>query len=130
MAYDAATGTVVLFGGLGSPVPPFRDTWTWNGSTWTKQHPATRPAARYLATSAYDAATGTVVLFGGVGGSNQHPLGGTWTWNGSTWTQQAPASHPAARFDAGSAYDAATGTVVLFGGLANNAALGDTWTWG
>ena len=40
-AGDAATGTVVLFGGCNSSACLFDDTWTWNGSTWTKQAPAT-----------------------------------------------------------------------------------------
>jgi hypothetical protein len=42
MAYDAATGTVVLFGGL-APPKVLSDTWTWNGTTWAKQAQATRP---------------------------------------------------------------------------------------
>ena len=37
MAYDAAAGTVVLFGGANFHL---FDTWTWNGTTWTEQHPA------------------------------------------------------------------------------------------
>ena len=41
MAYDAATGTVVLFDGpIGSGNG---GTWTWDGSNWSKQAPATRP---------------------------------------------------------------------------------------
>ncbi len=63
MAYDAATGTVVLFGGGGRR--PVGDTWTWDGTTWTQQHPATSPPVRCGTSMAYDAATGTVVLFGG-----------------------------------------------------------------
>jgi hypothetical protein len=76
MAYDAATGTAVLFGGY-----YFRgvygDTWTWTGTTWTKQAPAASPPAREVASMAYDAATGTAVLFGGYSGSL---LSDTWTW--------------------------------------------------
>jgi hypothetical protein len=78
MAYDGATGNVVLFGGdNGSRA--LRDTWTWDGSTWTKQAPATSPAARVFASMAYDAATGNVVLFGG---NNVGPrsFDDTWTW--------------------------------------------------
>jgi class 3 adenylate cyclase len=63
MAYDAATGTAVLFGGYIDQ--PLSTTLTWNGSTWTRQHPATHPSARQDASMAYDAATRTVVLFGG-----------------------------------------------------------------
>jgi hypothetical protein len=81
MAYDAATSTVVLFGGFnGSGSSPyFSDTWTWNGTTWTKQAPATRPQVRSASVMAYHAATGTVVLFGGLA-SNASKLGDTWTW--------------------------------------------------
>ena len=113
MAYDAATGNVVLFGGTARP-GPLGDTWTWDGSTWTKQAPATSPPARTGASMAYDAATGTVVLFGGDGRTG--PLGDTWTWDGSTWTKQAPATTRPPVLGASMAYDAATGNVVLFGG--------------
>src|SRR5215469_8273366 len=77
MAYDAATGTVVLFGGLHQG-RFLGDTWTWNGTTWTQQHPATSPPVRYFAAMAYDAAAGTVVLFGGFNDGGY--LGDTWTW--------------------------------------------------
>jgi hypothetical protein len=39
---------------------------------------------------AYDGATGTAVLFGGAA-FNPFALNDTWTWNGSTWTQQTSA---------------------------------------
>jgi hypothetical protein len=85
MAYDAATKTVVLFGGHTGPSGGGRflaDTWTWNGSTWTKRAPAASPAARYEAMMAYDAATSTVVLFGGHIGNtvSGRVLADTWTW--------------------------------------------------
>jgi hypothetical protein len=129
MAYDAATGTVVLFGGNlsiyeGSGSVPIGDTWTWNGTTWTKHAPAVHPSARSLAAMAYDAATGTVVLFGGLG-TNGDSLGDTWTWNGTTWTQQHPATSPPAGDEYSMAYDAANGTMVLFGSY--NPV--ETWTW-
>ena len=82
MVYDAANGTVVLFGST-SRRPD--QTWTWDGSTWTRQSPASSPPAQAAASMAYDAATGTVVLFGGVGGPPGPPvwLRGTWTWSAS-----------------------------------------------
>jgi hypothetical protein len=79
MAYDAATSTVVLFGGFNNRGIVFGDTWTWDGTTWTQQAPATSPAHRVYASMAYDAATGQVVLFGGLG-NHGGLLGGTWTW--------------------------------------------------
>jgi hypothetical protein len=132
MAYDAATGNIVLFGGAGSHHHHglFDDTWTWNGSTWTKHATATHPSARNSASMAYDAATGNIVLFGGGGfGSGPDPLGDTWTWDGSTWTKQAPAAHPSAAFAPSMAYDAATGNTVLFGGGNSHGSLSGTWTW-
>jgi hypothetical protein len=119
MAYDAATGTVVLFGGYGRS-GLMSGTWTWDGLTWTKQAPATRPSAS--GSMAYDAATGTIVLFG--------DDGSTWTWDGSTWTRQAPPASPPGRSGASMAYDAAARNVVLFGGRAGSTWVGDTWTWG
>ena len=130
MTYDAATGTVVLFGGDVSS-GQFSDTWPWNGTTWTKRHPADRPPARDLSSMAYDAATGNVVLFGGFGGRRFRVLGDTWTWDGTTWANQHPAAHPPAIAQGAMAYDAATGTAVLFGGHNSSAHnLADTWTWG
>jgi hypothetical protein len=128
MAYDAATGNVVLTGGYtGSST--LRDTWVWNGSTWAKQHPAASPPAEAGAAIAYDAATSTVVLFGGQGRGGG-ALGGTWTWDGTTWIQQHPATHPHATGAPQMAYDAATGNVVLFGGNYGFHIPHDTWTWG
>ena len=75
MAYEAATGNVVLFGGLGKR-SVLDGTWIWDGSTWTKQAPKPSPPP-VDAAMAYDAATGNVVLFGGRGGG---VLGGTWPW--------------------------------------------------
>jgi hypothetical protein len=126
-----ATSTAVLFGGIGARPPhngSFGDTWTWNGTTWTKQAPAAHPSARFDAAMANDAATSTAVLFGGAGRANN--LSDTWTWNGTTWAKQTPATHPAARSDPAMAYDAATGTVILFGGSGSKGPLADAWTWG
>jgi hypothetical protein len=114
------------------------DTWTWDGTTWTKQAPAASPPPRYGAVMAYDAATSTAVLFGGndgVNGGSAGLLGDTWTWDGTTWTQRALAFHPPARDEAAMAYDAATGTAVLVGGSEPGrrfitAKARSTWTWG
>ncbi|MCG2681743.1 MAG: S8 family serine peptidase, partial [Kiritimatiellae bacterium] len=122
MAYDAARGQVVLFGGNTTGI--MNDTWVWNGSNWTQKSPATNPPARSSHAMAYDAARGQVVLFGG--NSSSGVLNDTWVWDGSNWTQKSPASSPPARFIHAMAYDAARGQVVLFGGNGN---LNDTWIW-
>ena len=132
-AYDGATQSTVLFGGAaGSSI--YGDTWTWRGG-WFQMSPATSPSRRNGPGMAFDGAAGNIVLFGG---STTAPLGtgsslgDTWTWDGTTWTQQFPPVSPPARTWTSMAYVPATKTVVLFGG--NNLAGGDgpfsdTWTW-
>jgi hypothetical protein len=133
MAYDAADQQVVLFGGANNICPDAgcTDTWTWDGSDWTKQSPAhSPPFGGYGGTQtamAYDAATDIIVLFDGSGN-------GTWTWDGIDWHQESPAHSPTFSQGATMAYDAATGTIVLFGGddgstNCDGLACGETWTW-
>ena len=84
MAYDAADGQVVLFGGSAG------STWTWDGSGWTRRTPAHSPppsGSYYRYGMAYDSADGEVVLFGGIAGD-------TWTWDGTDWTKRTPAHSP------------------------------------
>jgi hypothetical protein len=130
MAYDAASGTVVLFGGPNDAGGVLGDTWQWNGKakTWTQRFPASSPSARKT-TLAFDGARGSIVLFGGDNGAGDF-YEDTWTWNGGNWTQQFPASAPSARTLHMMAYDPNLGEVVLFGGTAGPpAGLNDTWTW-
>ena len=64
MAFDAATGTILMFGGSGAD-GVLGDTWSWDGSSWSRLHPATSPPARQGSLMAYDAAAHSVVLYGG-----------------------------------------------------------------
>jgi hypothetical protein len=128
MAFDAATGQVVLFGGNGRSSTLLNDTWTWNGTDWTRLLPAHRPGVRAGMGMAYDVARSQIVLFGG--GTFAGDLGDTWTWDGTDWTHQTPARSPSARGSVPLAGDDALGRVVLFGGVGTgNTSLGDTWTW-
>lgn len=65
VAYDAAAHQVVLFGGMGGDGAALNDTWTWDGTGWTQQHPQTSPPARAFAAMAYDPKEHDVVLVGG-----------------------------------------------------------------
>ena len=128
MAYDAARGNVVLFGGS-SNGPSHNDTWVWDGTNWIQKSPANRPAGRSDHAMAYDAARGQVVLFGGLATNFSND---TWVWDGTNWTFKSPANRPAPRISAAMAYDAARGQVVLFGGLVDVGGFtrtNDTWIW-
>jgi hypothetical protein len=110
-------GRILLFGGYEAENSRFLgDTWTWDGSTWTEQHPPTSPRPRCCFQTAYDAARRQVVLFGGYTYPGQGYLGDTWTWDGSTWTEQHPAHRPPTASNYGMAYDEAAQRVVVFMG--------------
>jgi hypothetical protein len=63
MAYDAATQSIVLFGGQNRS-RNLADTWIWDGSAWTQAHPATSPPALNDAQLTYDPVTRDVILVG------------------------------------------------------------------
>jgi len=90
--------TIVVFGGFNGidwSNGVLNDTWTWDGATWTQQHPLKSPSAR---TGAAMATLGDrVILFGGEGDLGW--LGDTWAWDGSNWTQVAT-SGPSPRANA------------------------------
>jgi len=81
MAYDAAQGYVLVFGGVAySTNTATHDTWEFLNGTWTDLSASytTYPATRAFEMLAYDAGDGYSVLFGG-----QNPTGGTYyndTW--------------------------------------------------
>jgi len=140
MAYDSISGVSVLFGGISPAIAGglAADTWLWDGTNWTPRTPATSPPARYEHGMVFDSARGVTVLFGGSPvppGFASSPLGDTWEWNGTNWTQRAPATTPPVRYMHGMAYDSARDVTVLFGGAPVIASmgfpppLGDTWEW-
>ena len=49
---------------------------------------------------------------------------------GTAWSKVTPAASPSKRFNGGTAYDAAHGVVLLFGGTSDGSTLlNETWTW-
>jgi len=137
MAYDAANEEVVLFGGFAPErsSSELSDTWFWNGSRWTQQHPKTVPPARYGQGMAYDATQSKVIMFGGnvdATGRTFNGLSDTWAWDGTNWTQEHPATIPPALQGAVLAYDGTEGNVVMYGvipGQNGVSAISETWVW-
>jgi hypothetical protein len=132
MAYDAERQRVVLFGGdtgQGQTYSGgFDDTWTWDGSDWTRVSLTGSPPMRSEASLAYDGARAVLVLFGGVNGHEAKLLNDTWQWNGLAWKQNQPGSSPPARLGAVLAYDAARRLMLLYGGGGYDPT-SDSWTW-
>jgi hypothetical protein len=127
MAFDAARGETVLFGGVtvpnGKDITLLNDTWTWDGANWQRKLPATLPPARNGSNMVYDRARQNIVLFGG--GLTAALLDDTWFWNGTNWIEQHPLHIPPRRANFGMAYDEFRQQVIVFGGQAS----GDLSTW-
>ncbi|HEV2231760.1 MAG TPA: hypothetical protein VGS18_06205, partial [Thermoplasmata archaeon] len=125
MAYDAALGGVLLFGGGVSFfgfTRAFNDTWLYRAGHWqnlsTSVGPS--PSARFQAAMAWDSLDNDVLLFGGAAASGQ-TYGDTWTFNG-TWhniSSTVAATAPSPR--AGMAIsDSPSGYLLMYGGEAWN----------
>jgi N-acetylneuraminic acid mutarotase len=126
-------GRVVLFGG--SNGNNLRDTWEWDGTSWTRKPDAANTANNPPQRASHAMATGLngrVVMFAGQGDSLSGPLADTWEWDGSLWTNKTPATidatnNPRARSVHAMAMGL-NGRAVLFGG-AGGGTLDDTWEW-
>jgi cysteine-rich repeat protein len=131
MAYDAARGRLVMFGGEDTAGTTFSDTWEFDGKYWTKMSPATVPAGRTLHTMTYDATRKQIVMFGGVHFCCTPQLDELWTWDGTNWTQIPKAgAWPSARYGAALVSDDARGDLILYGGFdSNNTYTTTTWKW-
>ena len=66
-------------------------TWTWDGTTWTRQHPSHRPPGALGSQSmAYDPIGRHVVMFGGKSDElGSRVINQTWAWAGTDWVQLA-----------------------------------------
>jgi hypothetical protein len=86
MAYDAARGVTVLFGGDRT-----RDeTWTWDGTRW-EEHKVPGPSPRSVHAMAYDAKRERVVLFGGGGPGGPglyNSFNDVLEWDGAQWVKR------------------------------------------
>jgi hypothetical protein len=120
VAFDSVRGRTVMLAG--------DRTWEWDGVAWHRIATSSAAPTRFNHATAFDVARQRVVVFGGSDGLS-HPLGDTWTWDGSVWTQHAVPG-PSPRWQPSMAYDPVRQRTVLFGGTSSGgASLGDTWEW-
>jgi len=111
-------------------------TWTWNGTDWTRVGTTLIDAngalpGRLDMVGAYDGYN--VMLFGGrdAAGLNGNGLNDTWTWNGTVWALKAPATKPFGRYLAEACRSTTTAlNVTMFGGYGGYSKLvNETWRW-
>jgi hypothetical protein len=133
MAYDPVRDRTLVHGGFGPNGSERNDFWSLNGQAWNQR--VEGPTARAHHAMTFDPARGVAVLFGG---EDLFPSSGTtvyfndtWTWNGTAWTQRAPANSPSPRSGHTLAWDSSRQAVLLFGGFSptNPSAPNETWEW-
>ena len=129
--FDLIRGKTVVFGGAQS-APGFRnDMWSFDGTDWTQMQPPSVPSPRGHFQMVHDPVRDRIVMFGGRGGTgiNGQLLNETWEFDGTTWAQIATPSAPSARQWYGMTYDAARGTIVLYGGQIAGILFDSDETW-
>lgn len=132
MAYDAATGQAILFGGsgLGEPV----GTWTFSSGTWTNISASlsNQPPPNVFGTMAYDPLDGYVVLYGGAS-SGIFPtyFTATWAFADGVWTDVTGSAGVGASPTYGAAaFDPSEGDLVAFGGHGSGGNGAGTFSYG
>jgi hypothetical protein len=123
MAYDAADGYSVLFGGEEGytyPFHAFNDTWIFHGGVWTETHPIPSPPPLSDGGFAMDPSTGCDVLFGGAiitdAQGDYLPVNQTWTYCHGAWQNDSPLFSPGPTWGSPLVSDPQCGCVVFFGG--------------
>ena len=128
MAYDAARGKIVLFGGTtDEEFLSVNDTWEYDGSNWTQIETANTPLPRDSGAMIYDEIREKIVLFGG--GSDDVRYNDMWEFDGQDWTAAETANAPEPRAGHAMVYDSARERILLFGGRTYEGRLNDTWEY-
>jgi hypothetical protein len=124
-AWDPRGEVVYLFGGYANRSgETLRDTWTWNGSTWTRMGDPMQAPPGGLARMVYDVEHDEMVL--AVGNDPNGNGTQTWSWNGAGWHQKA--SSESFKVPLAAAFDRQTQAVVLIA-QSPDGLRSDTWSW-
>ncbi|MCI4356062.1 MAG: hypothetical protein L3K18_02810, partial [Thermoplasmata archaeon] len=120
MAFDAAEGYLLLFGGSDRTGNPVNETWSFENATWTNRTVGVAPPEATGMT--YDPLLRAVVAYcGGNIGDNC-----TWTFQNGSWKNVTPIHSPAAQRYASLSYDPLSQSAILFGGLGSG---NQTWAF-
>ncbi|MCI4345702.1 MAG: PKD domain-containing protein, partial [Thermoplasmata archaeon] len=133
MAWDAADGYVLLFGGLLISGAHLTDTWIFANGTWTNitGQVTGAPPALLLPILAYDPTSTAVVLYGQLASGALTTV--TWTYHSKVWTNvtATAGTEPSPRTNVAFTQDSTDTGLLLFGGRPSGASgiLTDTWTY-
>lgn len=128
-AYDTKRNVLIIHGGGQGRVFRFRETWEWDGQTWTLRAEGDATPKSIDGLMAYDAARHQTILFGG--GDGNTITNETWLWDGNQWTLLTTEG-PTARFAGEMMYDPIGQQIVMYGGHyigADFQFFSDFWAW-
>jgi len=127
LAFDTATGEIVLYGGMQAGSVEDSATWLFDGDDWQQLFETSPPGDRYGHSLAYDESREVVVLFGS---AETGVEGVTWEFDGSVWTARPTPFQPETnRRWSPLAYDSKREVVMMFGGQ-RGVRRNDTWAYG
>ena len=133
LGFDLATNQMIAL--VGNTDWATTSTWVLDGVLWKRVGDPNGPTARLAAGFAYDPLTRVLVLHGGIfsqGKGDRVALADTWTWDGTTWTEQHPTTNPPPGWD-GLAYDPAGHQLMLVNVAVVNEVSDPTeismWSW-
>ncbi len=137
MAYCAASGKIILFGGsnnAGNDPFALDETWSWDGTDWTQEFPATTPPARGNFFGMCESGDNILMYGGATAYSGLSPSGDTWIYDGTDWTEQFPSTSPPTLATVPLGRSTLPGIeAVLFGGITDPSGPvlfnTDTYTW-
>ncbi|HZY69864.1 MAG TPA: hypothetical protein VFF67_02655 [Thermoplasmata archaeon] len=140
LAYDAADGYVVLFGGSSTGLcgsttnlSPCADTWEFVAGHWGRLTPRSSPSNRTGMGLVYDGGDGYLLLYGGAcpgAGSAARFCDDTWKFHGGNWTNlSSGAGTPPGGIDPQPVYDSTAGYVLLYDEYMDAAGATASITW-
>lgn len=136
MAYDAARGVSVFFGGRVDIAGYESETWEFDGESWVRKtyespivFDPTKPRPRAAHGMAYHAGDQAVYMFGGTLGNAGPATDEMWKWQGAEWIQVTAPTQPSPRYSHGMVYDSRRNRLVVFGGSHDGDLLSDTWEY-
>lgn len=119
MAYDRASGGVIMYGGFAGHGKIRHDTWLLSGGNWTRLSPVAHPNLKDPSMVGLQKG-GEVLLLGvenaSIGGPSHGSRFATWAFVHGNWTALAPFEIHWARDNPGIVYDRSTRNILLFGG--------------
>jgi len=141
-AYDAATNTIIIFGGFNCKTTYFNDVWILTNANnvtgkpaWTQLNPAgSPPSVREGSSAVYDPTSNSLIVYGGDAGgtsafsdlwilSNANGTGGA-----PAWTHLVPLNGgPVARSGHTATYDSVNNVMTLYAGFSGTSDLSDVW---